>query len=168
MNVYDFIQRSANAVNHLIISPLKCSCFRRRGKKVYIGRGTRFIGIHNIEAGNHVTIGQDCMLMTAYARIILEDHVFTGPNVTIITGDHRFDIPGRTMDNIRKEDKLAENDQDVVFAGDNWIGANATILKEVKIGYGAVVAACSLVIDDVPDYSIVGGVPAKVIRKRFN
>ena len=63
--------------------------------------------------------------------------------------------------------KLPENDQPVTLCGDNWIGANVTILKGVTIGEGAVVAAGSLVIRDVPPYAIVGGVPAKVIKFRF-
>ena len=80
-----------------------------------------------------------------------------GPNVTIITGDHRIDIPGRPMISLTDKDKLPENDQDVILEGDNWIGANATILKGVKIGLGAVVAAGSLVNHDIPPFSIWGG-----------
>lgn len=64
--------------------------------------------------------------------------------------------------------KLTQNDKSVTICGDNWIGANATILKGVIIGEGAVVAAGSLVINDVPPYAIVGGVPAKVIKYRFS
>lgn len=56
----------------------------------------------------------------------------------------------------------------VIIEGDNWIGANAIILKGVTVGRGAVVAAGSVVIHDVPPYSIVGGVPAKVISERFS
>ena len=48
-----------------------------------------------------------------------------------------------------------------------WIGANVTILKGVRIGTGSVVAAGAVVTIDVPAFSIVGGVPAKVIKKRF-
>ena len=57
-------------------------------------------------------------------------------------------------------------DKDVIFEGDNWIGANATILKGVTIGYGAVVGAGAVVTKDVPPYAIVGGNPAKIIRFR--
>lgn len=55
----------------------------------------------------------------------------------------------------------------MVFEGDNWIGANATILKGVTIGEGAVVAAGAVVTKDVAPYTIVGGVPAKYIGDRF-
>lgn len=47
-----------------------------------------------------------------------------------------------------------------------WVGVNATILKGVKIGDGAVVAAGAVVVEDVPPYTIVGGVPAKIIGQR--
>lgn len=71
------------------------------------------------------------------------------------------------MYEIKDTDKRSSDDQDVVFAGDNWIGANSTILKGVTIGEGAVVAAGSVVNKSVPPYSVVGGVPAKVIKMRF-
>lgn len=60
------------------------------------------------------------------------------------------------MTDITDEMKLTENDQSVTLCGDNWVGANATILKGVTIGEGAVVAAGSLVIKEVPPYAIVG------------
>lgn len=55
----------------------------------------------------------------------------------------------------------------VVIENDVWIGSRATILDGVTIGNGAIVAAGSVVIKDVPPYSIVGGIPAKVIKYRF-
>lgn len=72
------------------------------------------------------------------------------------------------MYDVKDEDKREDDDQDVKFEGDNWIGANSTILKGVTIGEGAVVAAGAVVTKDVPSYSVVGGVPAKVIQMRFN
>jgi len=56
----------------------------------------------------------------------------------------------------------------VIIGNDVWIGYGVTILSGVNIGDGAVVGACSLVTKDIPPYSIVGGVPAKVIKKRFD
>jgi acetyltransferase-like isoleucine patch superfamily enzyme len=58
-----------------------------------------------------------------------------------------------------------EGKTDAVIIHDNvWIATKATILKGVTIGEGAVIGACSLVIKDVPPYTVVGGVPAKVIK----
>lgn len=56
----------------------------------------------------------------------------------------------------------------IEIGNDVWIGANVIILDGVKIGNGAILGAGSVVIRDVPDYAIVGGVPAKVIKYRFD
>ena len=58
-------------------------------------------------------------------------------------------------------------DQPVVIEDDVWVGANVTILKGVTIGHGSVVAAGAVVTKSCPPYSIIGGVPAKILRKRF-
>jgi acetyltransferase-like isoleucine patch superfamily enzyme len=54
----------------------------------------------------------------------------------------------------------------VTIEDDVWIGVNATILPGVRVGRGAVVAAGSVVTQDVPEFAIVGGVPAKVLKYR--
>ncbi len=56
----------------------------------------------------------------------------------------------------------------IVIEDDVWIGTDATILSGVKVGRGAVIAAGSIVTKDVGPYEIVGGVPAKVLKKRFS
>ena len=53
------------------------------------------------------------------------------------------------------------------IGNDVWIGARAIILDCVNIGDGAIIAACAVVTKDVPDYAVVGGVPAKILRYRF-
>ena len=68
---------------------------------------------------------------------------------------------------ISDDEKLPGNDQDVALMGDNWVGSNAVILKGVTVGRGAVVASGAVVNKDVPDYSIVAGVPARVIGSRL-
>ncbi len=87
--------------------------------------------------------------------------------MTIRGGDHRYDIVGRFIDTIKDEEKLPENDQDILFEGNNWIGMNVIILKGVKIGKGAIIAAGSVVTKNVPPYSIFGGVPGRVLKYRF-
>lgn len=56
----------------------------------------------------------------------------------------------------------------VIIGNDVWIGYGVTILSGVNIGNGAVIGARSLIVKDVPPYTIVGGVPAKIIKKRFS
>lgn len=56
----------------------------------------------------------------------------------------------------------------MVIEDDVWCGANVTILKGVTIGRGSIVAAGAVVTKSFPPYSIIGGVPAKLIKKRFS
>ena len=91
-----------------------------------------------------------------------------GPNVTIITGNHKTDTIGRYMSTIRDEEKTPDLDEDVIFEGDNWIGTGCIILKGVTVGEGAIISAGAVVTKNVEPYSVVGGVPAKQIKYRFN
>ena len=126
----------------------------------------------HIKLGNDVSIGPGATLYTKYAHIIIGDKSFSGPNLTIITGDHPYSI-GHYMRDIRKVDMIADGidvsdyDKDVVIDNDVWIGANVTILKGVHVGEGAIIAAGSLVTKDVPAFGIVGGVPAKLIKMKW-
>ena len=61
-----------------------------------------------------------------------------------------------------------DNKGDIVIGNDVWIGYEAVILSGVTIGDGAIIGTRALVTKDVPPYTIVGGVPAKPIRKRFD
>lgn len=72
-----------------------------------------------------------------------------------------------TNDNLFEEYRRVKG-YSTIIGNDVWIGSNVIILGGVTIGDGAIIAAGSLVNKDVPPYSIVGGVPAKIIRKRFN
>lgn len=149
-----------------------CPIYKKRmlhcGSDVFFSPYDSVFTYENMYVGNHVSIGYHADFVATRSKIIIGDHTVFGPHVSIRGGDHRFDIPGRFIDTIKDEEKLPENDADVVFEGDNWIGMNSTILKGVTIGFGSVIAAGSVVTKDVPMYSIVGGVPAKVIKTRFN
>ncbi|MBR2022007.1 MAG: CatB-related O-acetyltransferase [Clostridia bacterium] len=125
-------------------------------------------GSKNVFLGNNVSIGEDARFMCTRARIIMGDNIMFGPGVTCITGGHRMDVVGKPMISVTNEEKRPEDDRDIVLEGDNWIGANVTILRGVTVGEGSVIAAGAVVTKDVPPYSIVGGVPAKVIKMRFS
>ena len=139
----------------------KCGKDVRFGKNIEITWG-------NCSIGDDVYVGDDATFLCANAQLCIGDHVMFWPNCSIITGDHRIDIVGKYMSEVTVAEKLPENDLPVTIEGDNWIGANAIILKGVTVGTGSVVAAGSVVIHNVPPYSIVGGVPAKVISERFS
>ena len=68
------------------------------------------------------------------------------------------------VSDIDEDNKPAGYDHDVIIEKDVWIGSNVTILEGVRVGRGATIAAGAVVNKDVPPYSIVGGVPAKVIK----
>ncbi len=143
-----------------------CEKLESYGEQVQIPASVQVIG-KRLCLGNDVYLGESNLFMCTNAPIIIGDHTMIGPGVTMISGDHRIDVIGKYMVEIGEKEKLSENDQPIVLKGDNWIGANATILKGVTIGEGAVVAAGAVVTKNVPPYAIVGGVPAKVLRYRF-
>lgn len=164
--IYYLFNYAHRGIHRLIIMPILKSCLKKCGRKVYIGPHCS-ITYHNTSIGNHSSIGPNSCLLSTRANIIIGNYVMFGPHVFIITGNHRTDIPGRLMVSIKDKDKLPENDQDVVIEDDVWIGANAIILKGVTIGIGSIISAGSVVTHDVEPYSIMGGSPAKLIKKRF-
>jgi len=151
----------------LFTEPIIKKSFAECGVDVHVPAKCSFSGISNIYVGNHVFFGAEARILTTRAKVIFGNYIMLGPGVTIITGDHRTDIVGRYMVDIKDSEKLPENDEDVVIEDDVWLGANAVILKGVTIGKGAIVASGALVTKNVPPYSIVGGVPAKLLKSRF-
>ncbi len=156
-----------NIWNHIIVSPLKKAMTKKCGKKVLIGRKAK-ANWENITIGDCVSVGPGADFTCTKAEIFIGNHVMFGPNVTMITGGHRTDVIGKYMDAIGNDEKSPENDRNIILKGDNWIGANAVILKGVTIGQGSVIAAGAVVTKNVIPYSIVGGVPAKTIKMRFD
>ena len=89
-----------------------------------------------------------------------------GPDVKIGLGEHDYRAISTSMRiTINKPDLLKG---ECVIGKDVWIGAGAVILRGVKVGNGAVIGANAVVTKDVDSFSIVGGVPAKLIKYRFN
>ena len=144
----------------------KLKMFEKCGKNVSVGQNSN-ITFENTIVGNNVYFGPNTTILSSNAKVVIGNDVMFGPNVTIITGNHRTDIIGKTMISVIINEKLPENDENVVINDDVWIGANAIILKGVTIGKGSVVGAGSVVTKDVPKYSIVGGNPAHIIKMRF-
>lgn len=129
------------------------------------------IGFNDIYLDEDVNIGVNATIFSKYAKLIVGPKVFTGPNVTFITGDHPY-IKGAYMKDIKKMEiknkvDISKYDQDIIIEEDVWIGANVIILKGVHIGKGAICAAGAVIIHDVPAYSIVGGNPAKVLKYKW-
>jgi acetyltransferase-like isoleucine patch superfamily enzyme len=94
-------------------------------------------------------------------KITIGDNVMLAPRVSIYAENHVFDNPNITI----KAQGVSK--MDVVIEDDCWIAANVVILAGVTIGKGSVVAAGSVVNEDVPAFSVVAGVPARVIKSRL-
>lgn len=109
--------------------------------------------------GNNSELGTRCMVQ---ANVEIGDHVIMGPDVKIYSRNHksdRIDIPIQEQGKEILETKIGN---------DVWIGANVIILAGVIIGNHSIVAAGSVVSKNIDDYSVVGGCPAKLIKKRAN
>ena len=137
-----------------IYGPYQKSKFERCGKNVNIGKGCSFYGAENISVGDDVYIGPKAMFLSTEAKIIMGKKIMFGPEVAIATGNHRTDLLGRYMFDIKVEEKIPENDEDVIINDDVWIGMRAIILKGVTIGEGSIIGAGAIVTKDVPPYSI--------------
>lgn len=138
------------------------------GKNVYMRPMSSDIkGLHNLSIGEGSSIPKGSTFYCTKASLIIGKKVIFGPHPTIITGDHRIDVVGKYIIDITDDEKLPENDAPVIIEDDVWCGANVTILKGVTIGHGSVVAAGAVVTHSFPPYSVIGGVPAKLIRMRF-
>lgn len=164
--IYVFLNFSNRIYYRIFVLPAKRVLFKKCGKNVFVGKNC-IITYRNISIGDNVSIGSNCIFLSTVAKIIMGNHIMFGPSVTMITGNHRIDILGKYMIDVKENEKLPENDQDIVIEDDVWIGANAVVLKGVRIKEGSIIAAGSVVVNDVEPYSIYGGVPAKKIKVRF-
>lgn len=117
----------------------------------------------NIYINGRVGIGSHAILSTPNARIVFHGNSSIAHHLTIHTGNHAR-VVGTFVSDITEENKPHGYDHDVIIEKDVWIGANVSILEGVTVGRGATIAASAVVNKDVPPYSIVGGVPAKVIK----
>jgi len=109
--------------------------------------------------GNNVGINHYCFIGVR-GSIEIGDNVIFGPRVNVFSENHNFadrSIPIKHQGTTKGK---------TVIGSDVWIGANASIMSGVSIGNGAIIAAGAVVTQDVAPFSIVGGVPAKVIKMR--
>lgn len=156
----------------------------RIGKNVYISNGVRIRGLDKVEIGNNVAIYDyvliytgnrpDCFfkigndshiapmsVINAEGGVEIGNCVAIGPNVTIYSVEHSFaDTSKRIINQKRIYRKISIED-------DVYIGANCFIRGGVRIGKGSVIGAGAVVVKDIPPYSVAMGIPARVIRKRF-
>lgn len=132
--------------------------FKSCGNNVNVGRRTHFGWGENIVIGYNSGIGINAVIPS---NIMIGEHVMMGPDVTIYGSNHaydRIDIP-MTKQGMKKYPP-------VVIEDDVWIGGHVIINAGRRIRKGTIVAAGSVVTKDFPEYSIIGGNPAKLIKSR--
>lgn len=128
------------------------SCHVRSGAKLYAWNGS-------IEIGSYVSFNTGVVIYGT-GGVVIGNDVRVAANTIIVASSHVFsdlNVPIRSQGCTAKGIKIED---------DVWIGANATILDGVTIGRGAVVAAGAVVNRDVPQFAVVGGVPARIINSR--
>lgn len=132
--------------------------FEGCGKNINIEKNADFGTGKGISIGDNSGIGINCRIR---GPLTIGDNVMMGPDVVIITSNHqnsRIDIPMNQQGSCPS--------QKVKIGDDVWIGTRAIILPGVTIGNGVIIAAGAVVSKNVPDHTIVGGVPAKIIKYR--
>lgn len=133
--------------------------FRSFGKNSFIDYGSYIRYPSRIEIGDNVTINRGCKLFASFfkrdVKIKIGNNIAIAPDVSFFAAGHDYhyyDLPD-----------IAES---IIVEDNVWIGGKSIILQGVTIGEGAVVAAGSVVSKDVEPYTIVGGNPARFIKKR--
>ena len=128
------------------------------GKYTYIGSGTRISNKTII--GDYCSISRNIEIGPANHPLnMLSTHPFQYNERHFPSGEYKLH---------KRVVPLMERKSSVIIGNDVWIGAKAIIMRGVKIGDGAVIAGGAVVTKDVPPYCIYGGIPAKLIKKRFS
>ncbi len=136
------------------------------GENITIGDNFRSMGhtyLYGNEGeiiiGNNISLNTNVHIGSSGGKIYIGNNVLIGPNVVLRAADHG--ISRKTL--INKQPHIGGI---ITIEDDVWIGANAVILKNVRLGKGSVVAAGAVVTKDTEPYTVVGGVPAKKISER--
>lgn len=128
----------------------------------FIGRGTEIkVREGQIKIDSFSSLGSNCRISVAEGNIEIGKYVFMAAYCYVGGGNHKTD---------RTDIPIAHQGFDskggVIIGDDVWIGANSVIADGVKIGKGSIIGACSYVNKDIPEYSVVFGIPAKVYKSR--
>ncbi len=132
--------------------------FKKCGKNVNVERLANFGSGRDIEIGDNSGLGVNCCVPS---NTIIGNDVMMGPNCYILPHNHAFDridVPMIQQGNTPKLKTVIEDDV--------WIGRDVTMTPGRTIRKGSIVAACAVLTKDFPEYSIVGGNPAKLIKSR--
>lgn len=145
-------------------SKFRVKYYNKKGCKIHrlasISPNVRINGKFQMDSGS--SIAQNCTISGENVGVFIGKDVMIAPNVVIVAFNHGFGDIERPM-------RLQKNiEESVVIENNVWISSNCTIGKGVKIGENSIIGANSFVNKNVPPFSIVGGVPAKLIKSRIN
>ena len=133
--------------------------FEKSGNQFCVNR-LAYWGLNHIQIGNNSGIGPYFRMFRSH--LVIGDNVMMGREVMVIGGTHIFDNIDIPMCQQGSNPKTT-----LIIGNDVWIGSRVTILSKCnRIGSGVVIGACSVVTKDIPDYAVVAGNPAKIIRYR--
>lgn len=136
---------------------LKCLC-KRVGDNVRIGTNVRIVNWQNLEIGTNVSIHDNCYF-DAYGGLIIGNNVSVAHNSSVLTFDHTWD-----SSNIPIKYNAVEFGPVSIF-DDVWVGCGARILSGVTVKSRSVVAAGAVVTGNFESNVVIGGVPAKVLKR---
>lgn len=149
--------KSAKAIRQFICKNI----FRSAGRKLNVEKGAYFGNGKDIVVGDEVGLGMNFKCLNRSLQ--LGSYIMMGEDVLFLGGAHNYertDIPMGHQDSSCSKTPLVVGD-------DVWFGARVIVLPGCRnIGKGAIIGAGAVVTKDVPDYAIVGGNPAKVIKYR--
>lgn len=160
-----FLKPYAMLIRLFPFSPMRIFLLKIMGAKIPFSAYVQDVNImgmdigtfKNLIAGDYVHIGEDS-LIDLYDRVYLEEHSIISPRAMIFT--HQSAGIYSPMSKYYPEKRAP-----VVVKRGAWIGAGSIILSGVIVGEMSIVSAGSVVLKDVPPYSVVAGVPAKVVKK---
>lgn len=166
--------------------------FKSVGKNSSFERFAQLSGCGNISLGSNVWIAEGCYLtawteyrgqyfmpeiiisdnvtigphahITATNKIVIGNGVLTGKYITITDNSHGYFETKSDLNDLPINRPLFSKGP-VIIGNNVWIGDKAVILPDVKIGEGSIIGAGAVVTKDVPPYCVIGGNPAKIIRK---
>jgi len=159
--------------------------YQNIGRNTYIDKSVHIVGLKNIKIGSNsiisdvtwfnindrsdgkigIEVGNNCYIgkrnfFSSAAKITLKDYFMSGINCSLLGSDHVIDEP------LKPYIHTGTTNDTSIYVGTNVrFGANVTVIGDVRIGHGSIVGANSLVLKNIPPFSIAVGNPAKVIKR---
>lgn len=161
--IYSWVTNLLWLLLNLMPFPVRNLFFRlalqKYGKGSFVDYGCYIRYPSRVSIGQYVAVNRDCRFFASHffrnVTIRIEDHVAIAPGVTMFAAGHDYHLYN-----------LPDIAKSITIEKYVWIGGNSTILPGVTVGEGAVVAAGSVVTKNVGPYTVVGGNPARFIKKR--